>query len=195
MRSAGLIILAAGGSNRMGRPKQLLPWREGTLLRHAARTALSTPCRPVVVVLGCEEEACRRELAGLDVNVATNEHWSSGQGGSLAAGIRVLQAHSPAIEAALVMLVDQPGVTTEYLNELLQLWEAGHAIAATRYEESGGVPAVFDRCYFTELASLSGDRGARGLIAREARQTALAVPALPLKDLDTLDDYQRHAQA
>jgi molybdenum cofactor cytidylyltransferase len=191
MRAAGLILLAAGGSTRMGRPKQLLPWRGRTLLRHAAETALATRCRPVVVVLGCEADSCRREIAGLDITIVEHARWSSGLGASLAVGVWWLQAKEPAVQGALLMLVDQPGVTPDFLDELLGRWEEGHAIVATGYKEGGGVPAIIERRYFGELGALKGDRGARGLIAREREHAVLVTPSMPLHDLDTPESYRR----
>ena len=194
MRPAALILLAAGGSTRMGRPKQLLPWNGRTLLRHAAETALATPCRPVLVVLGCQSEACQIELHGLDILFVTNPNWIRGLGGSLSLGVTELETRAPEAAGAAVMLVDQPAVTPALIGRLLAAWAAGHPIAAMRYPEGGGVPAVFDRACFPELRALDGDRGARALIAREPARVLLIQPDEPLVDLDTPELYRQHAR-
>ena len=186
MRSPGLIILAAGASSRMGQPKQLLPWQGRSLLRHAAETALATSLRPVYVVLGCGWEACEKELAGLDVSAVINPSWADGMGTSVAAGIEALQQHDTNISGALLMLVDQPDVTAEFLDSMLARWLEGNAqIVATQYADGGGVPAIFSRAHFEELRALNADRGARKIIAREASAVVLFPPPAEFADLDT----------
>jgi molybdenum cofactor cytidylyltransferase len=196
MRSPGLIILAAGGSTRMGRPKQLLPWRDRTLLRHACETALCTPCRPIVVVLGCESEACRRELGELPVVVATNIRWREGMGTSIATGAAALQRIRPHVPGVLFMLIDQPDVEAPFLNTLLRQWDENRdGIVATRYPEGGGVPAIFPPADFAELLALDSDRGARSLIARDESRVALVPPGKKLADLDTAEAYEERRLA
>ena len=88
--NVGIVMLAAGGSTRMGTPKQLLPFRGRTLLRHAALTALESVCRPVVIVLGAHADALRPELDGLDVHVVENKDWPEGMSSSLRVGMQAL---------------------------------------------------------------------------------------------------------
>ena len=186
MSGPGLIVLAAGASKRMGRPKQLLPWKGRTLLRHACETALATSLRPIVVVLGCEGEACRRELAGLDVHPVANSEWSNGMGTSVASGIAALERCDPEASGALLMLVDQPDLTASFIESILDRWLKGdRAITATQYSEGGGVPALFSRSFFTELKALNSDRGARQIIAREQSAVTLIQSPDELTDLDT----------
>ncbi len=183
----GAIVLAAGGSRRMGRPKQLLPFGGGTLLRHACRTVLDTPFRPVVVVLGAEAERCREEIGHLPVQVVVNPHWDDGMAGSLRAGIEALEGDA-SVEAALVVLADQPRVTADDLVRLAALATAD-VPAAAGYGEVVGVPAVFPRRLFGELKALEGDTGARKVLARHA-PALLPLPGAGL-DLDTPADYAR----
>jgi molybdenum cofactor cytidylyltransferase len=146
MRSPGLIILAAGASRRMGRPKQLLNWKGQSFLRHACQTALTTACRPIVVVLGHEAEACIHEVDDLDVTTVINADWETGMGTSLSTGIYALLKISPKASGALLMLVDQPTVQASFLNQLISRWSPpDRPITATAYPERGGVPAIFDR--------------------------------------------------
>jgi molybdenum cofactor cytidylyltransferase len=175
----------------MKTPKQLLRWGKGTLLEHAVETALKTACRPVVVVLGCEAEACRKSLGSHAIAVAVNDQWLLGLGTSVAAGIAALEALEPEISGALLMLVDQPMVTPEWLESMIARWSSSDfPIVATAYGKKGGVPALFDRAFFPELRRLDSDRGARDLIAREIDRTALIVPNGEQFDLDTPEEYR-----
>jgi molybdenum cofactor cytidylyltransferase len=196
MHKIGIILLAAGGSARMGRAKQLLPFGKTTLLRHAAETALATGFSPVVVVLGAEAEACRTELEGLSVAVARNEDWSRGMGGSLRTGVEELERMAPDIEAALVMLHDQPRISATALRDLANLWRPeGGTIAAALYGGTAGVPAVFDRRHFAELKALEGGGGAKGILARhDAGVAKLELPEA-LDDIDSPEDYERLSRA
>jgi molybdenum cofactor cytidylyltransferase len=192
MSGPGLIILAAGASSRMGRPKQLLPWRGRTLLRHASETALATSLRPVLVVLGCEAIACERELAGLNVHRVVNPDWSRGMGTSVACGIASLEHMDPSTTGALFMLVDQPDLTSSFLESIRERWEKGdRRIVATEYGGGGGVPALFSKSYFLELLALDSDRGARQIIAREKSAVALIQPPVELIDLDTPELFEK----
>ena len=191
MSGPGLIVLAAGASKRMGRPKQLLPWGGRTLLRHACDTSLATSLRPIVVVLGCEAAACERELAGLDVHPVTNPEWSQGMGTSVACGIAALERRDHQVSGALLMLVDQPDLTASFLESILDQWLKGsRAIVATQYGETGGVPALFSRSFFPDLRALNSDRGARQIIAREKSAVTLIQFPEELMDLDTPELFE-----
>ena len=193
MRNPGVILLAAGGSTRMGCPKQLLPWGKSTLLRHAGETALQTHCRPIIIVLGCEAEACRYALKGLSITMVINNEWKRGLGSSIRVGMLTLEKEAPDIPGVVLMLADQPTVTPSLLETLVARWShPAWPIVATLYEEGGGVPALFDRTFFPELRDFTDDRGARGLIAREKNRTALIDPGMHLIDLDTPAIYQNH---
>ncbi|HWW82952.1 MAG TPA: nucleotidyltransferase family protein, partial [Vicinamibacterales bacterium] len=109
-RRIGIVILAAGGSRRMGQPKQLLPFRERTLLRHAVETAVESMCRPILVVIGAHAELVSLELQSLPVLIAYNPEWASGIGSSLRLAIQTLGAID-AIEGVVITLSDQPLVT------------------------------------------------------------------------------------
>jgi len=188
----GLIILAAGGSTRMGRVKQLLPIAGTTLLRRAVETALATTFRPIVVVLGCEAEACRAEIASLPVEVAINSDWAEGLGTSLRVGVETLERIAPEISGAMVLLPDQPTVTAAWLEELRARWHPPEApLVATNHEGHGGVPALLGREFFPELLALSGDGGARVVLANNRARAILLRPPQPVTDLDTPEDLRR----
>ena len=177
-------MLAAGASVRLGQPKQLLRYQGKTLLRHATETALSVG--PVTVVLGANAEQIAPTLDSLPVTIILAEDWQEGMSASLRAGITAVAD----CDAALVMLCDQPLVTTELLAALLHAWEPG-SIVASDYGEALGPPCVFDRAYFPELLELTGDSGARRLLKKHPCRT-VAFPG-GRADVDTLEDASRLA--
>ncbi len=193
MKRVGLILLAGGGSRRLGTPKQLLTDAGGkTLLRRAAETALSSACRPVAVVLGAAAETVSAELSGLPVTLAVNSEWRTGLASSLRAGLAaLLQAGGSEMDAAVVMLCDQPGVSPALLDSLLLAYaETGHAIAACEYGGGLGVPALFSRALFPALLSLSGDEGARRVIKNYAGPVTRIPFPQGVLDIDTPLDAQ-----
>src|SRR6476661_1956002 len=102
------LLLAAGGSSRLGEPKQLIKYEGKSLLRRAADCALAAGCNETIVVLGAAAEACTRELEGLPVRVVINEAWERGMSSSIGAGMSALEQIQPAAEAVLITLCDQP---------------------------------------------------------------------------------------
>ena len=187
-RTAG-VVLAAGGSSRLGRPKQLLPWRGRPLVRHAAETALAAGLRPVIVVTGAFAEEVEAHLEGLPVAVERNPAWAEGQGGSVAAGARRLP---PETGAAIFLLADQPQATPALLRELAAL----HArtlspLAAPQVDGQRGNPVLFDRVTFPELRALSGEAGGRALFSRYSTAWLPWHDASLLLDVDTEADYRR----
>ncbi len=179
----GAVLLAAGGSTRMGAPKQLIRLDGVSLLRRAAEAVVGSGASPVVVVLGARAEEMEEELAGLPVSVAVNEEWAAGMSTSLRVGIRTLVEMAPDVEAALITLCDQPFVTGAHLAALIAAFRT--PITASHYNRTLGVPAVFHRSLFGELELLEGDAGARRLIQRhDAETTAFDLPEAAI-DLDT----------
>jgi len=168
------LVLAAGGSQRLGRPKQLLTWRGETLVRRAARAALGSGCDGVAVVLGAEEDAVREALAGLPVRVARNPGWEEGLASSIRAGVALARAEGA--WAVLLTLADQPLVGAELLGRLVAAHRRGHSRVACRYAGGLGVPALLGGPGdLAALGQLRGDRGARALL-RDATPPPLAIP-------------------
>jgi molybdenum cofactor cytidylyltransferase len=187
----GLVVLAAGASVRLGRPKQLLRHGGRSLLRAAAEEAVRSGCKPVVVVLGAEAERLEPELHGLDVSVVVNTRWREGMSTSVQAGIEALGA----VDAAVMMLCDQPFVTAPLLRRLVEAHEQGRRLAACEYGGGLGVPALFDRALFPELQALEGDKGARKVLAAHAAEAARIPFPEGAVDVDTLEDYARLGNA
>ena len=129
----GAVILAAGGSTRIGIPKQLLQFRGQAFLRRAASVALEAGCRPVVVVVtGAHAVPSREALCGLDVQEAENQQWESGMRSSVCVGIEALVAANPRTAAVVLMLCDQPLATREIIAGLVVAYlETGYPIVAS----------------------------------------------------------------
>ncbi|HEY4270554.1 MAG TPA: nucleotidyltransferase family protein [Candidatus Udaeobacter sp.] len=188
----GAIILAAGASNRMGTPKQLLQFCKETLLRRAALVALGASCQPVIVVIGANAEESRESLHELDVRAIENQQWQSGMSSSIRTGIEELVAVNPETMAAVIILCDQPLVTVDTIRDLVRAHqETNCSIVASRYGNSYGVPALFGRTRFAELRELNGDEGAKAIIKRHFAQAHLLPFPEGEIDIDTPDDFVR----
>jgi molybdenum cofactor cytidylyltransferase len=185
------IILAAGRAARMGRPKQLLDWGGRALVRVAAEHALAAPLDQVLVVAGAARDDVVAALENLPLRIIDNPDYAVGQSTSLRAGIAAL---GPEVAAALVMLGDQPFVTPVILGRIVAEWRSsGAAIVAPVYAGQRGNPVLFARAVFPELLAISGDQGARGVLAADPSRIR-PVPFdddRPLADIDTPEDYAR----
>ncbi len=188
----GAVLLAAGSSSRMGRPKQTLQYRGESLLRGAALAALGAGCRPVVVVTGANAELSRRELDGLEVREVLNPLWETGMASSIRAGVEALISADPNAAAAVLLLCDQPHVTADVISELVAAHRAtGSPVVACEYGGSFGVPALFASSLFAELARLEGAAGAKQVIKRHAAEAHfLPFPGGEV-DVDTPGDLSR----
>lgn len=188
----GAVILAAGSSSRMGRPKQTLQFQGMSLLRRAVIAALDATCRPVVVVTGAHAELSRRELGQLDVREAFNPDWETGMGSSVRTGIETLLTIDADVAAAVLLLCDQPHLTSDVVSSLLAAHHAtGRPIIASAYGETFGVPALFTRTLFTELTHLAGSSGAKDVIKRHASEAHFLPFSQGEVDVDTPDDFSR----
>ncbi|HXQ81420.1 MAG TPA: nucleotidyltransferase family protein [Opitutaceae bacterium] len=184
----GAVVLAAGGSSRMGAVKQLLELEGRPLIVRAVDAALGAPASPVVVVLGADAERVRAPIARHPVSVVVNPEWSSGIASSIRAGMAALLAADPGLDAVLVALCDQPALSPEIIGRLAGLHRATGRIAAARYDGRNGAPAVFGRRHFAALGSLEGDAGARRLLNGSPGSVAAAdIPEMGV-DLDTPAD-------
>ncbi len=185
------VVLAAGAAQRFGTLKQLLPWRSDTLLGHVVDVALASQADPVVVVLGCQADACRAALGDRPVQIVVNPDWAQGQSSSVRAGLVALP---PNVGAALFPLADQPGVTSTVIDALIQRHRATLApVVWPEHEGRRGNPVLFDRVAFLQLMQLTGDTGGRPVLhahARHAERVTVSAPGV-LFDIDTPDDYAK----
>jgi molybdenum cofactor cytidylyltransferase len=190
--NTGVIILAAGSSSRMGQSKQLLPIQGTTLLVRAVHIALQLQPGHTVVVLGSNEAEHTSILQNTNVHTVTNHTWQNGMGSSLKTGLQYLLSLSPAIDAVLILVCDQPAVTTTYLESLVQHYKPSNkSIVASFYSDAPGVPALFDKSLFTELLNMDDAHGAKKIIQKHIAATELIPFPEGSIDLDTPEDYQR----
>ena len=184
------MVLAAGASTRLGRPKQLVEHEGEPLVRRAAIAAAQTGAAPVIVVLGAHAELIAPALHALtSVSVIVNDDWRAGLASSLVAGVRALRAH--AIDAALVTLADQPLVDAAALRRLVDAFTSTSRIVAAEYRGVLGVPALFAREHLDDLLQLTGDAGAGGWLRRHARDVTRVPMDAAALDVDTEDDLAR----
>lgn len=185
--NVGAVLLAAGASVRMGRPKQLLQVRGEPLVRRIAKTALRSKVESVVVVLGCRAAEIAPVLEDLPVLLAANGSWEQGLATSIQAGLASLP---PGTEAALLLTCDQPALDARVLNRLIKA--AGDdplARVACAYGDTVGIPALFGRGWFPRFRQLRGDRGAKTLLQGEGVvEVAWEAGA---RDLDTPEDIRK----
>lgn len=187
----GLIILAAGASTRLGSPKQQLIYKGKTLLQHAIDVALDSSCSPVIVVLGAHSMVISPEIPSERVAVIQNPDWEEGMASSIRAGITALQQKAPEATEVIFMVCDQPYVDTAHLNNLVrQRLDTGKGIIASYYNDTMGVPVLFDRSFFPALLSLKGEEGAKKLLYRYEQEVAAVPFPQGSVDIDTLADYQ-----
>jgi molybdenum cofactor cytidylyltransferase len=190
--STAILILAAGKSSRMGEAKQLLKLGATSLIQRSIETALDASCEKVYCVLGAYYKTIKAHIANYPVEVIYNPNFELGLSSSIKAGLNVLSEQG--IEAVMILLADQPGVTSAHLNALLKAYRSKplHPVA-TSYKDGLGVPAVFPKNYFKPLKALSGDQGARVLLARTSPHIS-HIPFHDLTDIDTPEDYRNLLQ-
>jgi molybdenum cofactor cytidylyltransferase len=183
-RIAG-VVLAAGMSRRLGRPKQLLMLDGLPLVAHVVDRALASSLDDVVVVMGARTKDVQDALAGRSVRFVQNERFEEGQGTSLAAGIAALPAD---VGAAVVLLGDQPGISPATIDRVTAAYrEQGAPVVMARYGEQRGHPVLFGREIFPELMALGGDMGGREVVRTHRDQLVLVDGGAdaPPSDVDT----------
>ncbi len=191
------ILLAAGESKRMGRPKQLLAWQGKTLLEHILESLLSSDVDEIILVLGHEADRIRSSLPALPITITINPDYRQGMASSLRRG---LAAMDPASEAFLLCLADQPGIGPEIMNTVIRtfrLADPRRGIVRPVYRGRRGHPVLIGAQYLKEaLQLLQGDVGARQILLNHP-EDILDVEMegdVILKDIDTPEEYRAYAK-
>ena len=184
------VLLAAGLGRRMGAAKVLLPWQGRPLVRHVAEVALASQLAELIVVVGHQADEVGAALHDLPVRIVRNPEYAGGQSTSLRAGIAAVPDSAA---AALVLLTDQPLVTTAVVDALLAaFWDTAALIVAACAAGRRGNPVLFARGLFPRLLAIGGDEGARGVIAAYRDQLrCIEVDETVLADVDTPEDYTK----
>lgn len=189
MQKTAILILAAGNSSRMGKTKQLLPYKNATLLEWAIEQAQKSVVKNVFCVLGANKEVIEKQLTSNIVEIIYNPNYKDGLSTSIVKGIEFLLNYN--FDSVLIMLADQPHVTSEYLNSLIEASKKNPSnIIASNYQGSVGVPAIFPKNYFNDLLDLKGDKGAKNFLLQQNNNVIKVNSTKNLLDIDTLEDYQ-----
>lgn len=186
------ILLAAGESRRMGRPKQLLDWQGKTLLLHVLENLSRSSADEIILVLGHEADRILESLPALPVKIVVNPDYQTGMASSLRQG---LLAMNPGSEAFLVMLADQPGIGPDLIDQVIRTFRQAdpkRGIARPVYRGVAGHPVLIGACYLQEALQLQGDVGARQILSNhpddileiETERNAVLV------DMDTPEEYR-----
>lgn len=188
----GAVILAAGTSSRMEEIKQLLPWKNSTLLNHVIEQLRQTNAAHIYVVLGAYQDEILSQLDTTNIKVVINENWSLGMGSSISKVLNYIEAGSTRYDGLLLTTSDQPLISINTYNKLVNSSINHNRIVATSYARGFGIPAVFDRAYFSELEALDQDRGAKSVIKNHLDHLILIDEPLAEFDLDTKAVYEKY---
>lgn len=191
MRPVAALILAAGGSSRLGQPKQLLRLGGESLVRRAMIAAIEGGCAPVAVVVGNLRAEIEAELLGTSAVIVENHEWSRGLGTSIRCGLESLRNGHAGVEAVVLLACDQPLVNSSIVRALIVAQRnSGQPIVASRYANTIGIPALFDRSCFDALLALPDESGAKRIIASRAAEVATIAFDGGAIDIDTPADLQ-----
>lgn len=190
------IILAAGSSSRMGQSKLLLQANGEALLRLVTRVTCESNAAHTLVVLGQNERIHGRIIRDLPAFNCIHSEWEKGMGSSLKVGMGFVRRFLPDTQAVIAMVSDQPLITTDHLNRLIETYLAdGNTIVASGYAGILGVPALFDAIHFESLRAVDDAHGARQVIEHHKGNAASIEFTGGSVDLDTPEDYQQYQES
>jgi molybdenum cofactor cytidylyltransferase len=184
------VILAAGSSSRLGRPKQLLELDGEPILQIVVRSALASRLREVILVLGAHAEEIAGAVGDLGQRIVENPDFREGQSTSLRIGLSAVASRA---DAVLFLLGDQPEVDPAVIDRVIEAFErTNRPIVQPVYGTTPGNPVLFARAVFPELLGVAGDQGARSLIRGrlEGVEQVTVSDGRPPSDVDTDEDYQ-----
>lgn len=189
--NTGIIILAAGGSTRLGRPKQLLTYKGKTLLNIVSDAAVGTGLRPVVTVLGASAKEIGLAHQNNNIDYVINNDWQQGMSTSIVLGLSTLLNKQPNLENVIITVADQVFITTELFKKLnTQQQITGKGIIASAYSKTMGTPVLFNKKYFQHLLALRGDSGAKSLFKLYPSDIETVAFDKGSIDIDTESDYE-----
>lgn len=186
-----MVLLAAGASVRLGKPKQLLTYKGKSFLQNMVSAARNSHLNPIIVVLGAYAALIKREITGNNVHIVHNQDWKEGIASSIRSGIRALAKINPDSDATILMVCDQPYITSSLLNDLLaEQQKTRKPIVAACYSDIAGTPALFHKTFFPELLLLKGDKGAGRILQHQTELVATVSFTMGVIDIDTTDNYE-----
>ncbi|KAA5824073.1 nucleotidyltransferase family protein [Algibacter amylolyticus] len=189
-----VVILAAGQGSRMGGIKQLLPYKNSTLLQYVIKQTLASDASHVSCVLGAHAQVLKKALTCSNVTIINNPKWELGLSSSISVAVSYLKTLKRLPEGVLFLLADQPQVESNYINEIIDCFKNNKGkIVASNYENGKGVPALFPALYYDELIALKGDKGAKLFLIKNYKSVIGLTPNSKtiLFDVDTPEDYKK----
>lgn len=188
----GCCIIAAGNATRMAAPKMLLPYNGTTLLQHLITQTNHLKNQQTIVVTGFYHDAISNQLKSSQVKPVYNLAWQEGMGTSIRTGIQFLMKEFNQVQQVFILTCDQPFITTKLLQQMLEIkTNKACGIVACRYQNTVGVPALFDKKYFSMLLQLDGDRGAKKILNQFKNDLLLLDFPEGAFDIDTIADYEK----
>ena len=187
-----VLILAAGKASRMGRPKQLLKWKNTNLLQHTINTAKAANPLKIILILGAYHDQILNELDTNGITVHFNSLWQKGMGQSLAFGLKKAIIDFNNLNSILILLADQPLITINHIKKIMSSFKPHQQqIITTSYlDRTFAAPTLFDSYYFTELLQLKDDIGAKEIIKKHFDKVKTIPSDNPYSDIDTWQDYK-----
>ena len=190
MSKTGIIILAAGSSIRMGEPKQLMMYKNKTLLQHIIDEAKNANLDPVICVTGFRSDLISKSISGTGVSIVYNERWPEGIGSGISAGIG--QSLLSEVDSVILAVSDQPHVSSDLFRTMQELKDkSGKGIVAASYAGTLGTPVLFGKEYFDRLQSLHGDQGAKNIVKANLPDVCPVEFEPGSIDIDTKEDYEK----
>ena len=186
-----ILILAAGESKRMNGIKQLLPWKNTTLLGNAIEQAIQSKGNAVYVVLGANADQIAPTITHYNIQSIENKNWKNGLGNSIACGVNFLKENQLHYDAILITLADQPLITAADYNALIDKYAQKEAkIIASEINNIPSVPAIFDAVYFEKLAELNEDKGDKEILIAAQKEVYVLRSNTKMMDIDTQRAYE-----
>jgi molybdenum cofactor cytidylyltransferase len=195
--SIGIVILAAGGSGRMGKAKQTLQVETGkSMLRRTAEIALETSLRPVVVVVGANKKEVVPELDSLGVTIIDNSKWADGVSSSMTIGLAGLYMMHKGLTGAIVLTCDQPFVTTELIEYLVHRFEkSGKKAVMSKYGKKSGFPLLIGSSFFAEVTHLTGEEEVTKVLEKHVKEIDYVDFDKGSVDINTPEEYLHYIQS
>jgi len=187
-----VLILAAGTSKRMGEPKQLLAWKNTTLLGNCIEEALMTGLKEVYVVIGANANQITPELEKYPVSTVLNKNWKAGLGNSIGSGVKYILGKKK-VDSILILLADQPFVKASDLKLLIEKTNKNpKTIVASKFKDlkEAGVPIIFNAAYFHELSELNTEKGAKSILKKYYDLVTEVSIDVVFGDVDTKSQYR-----
>ncbi len=189
-KSYTIILLAAGSSSRFGSPKQLAQNNGMSLIHHSVSEAIKVHS-DVIVVLGANIDIVKKEIENFPVQIVYNKDWEEGMSSSIRSGITALLNRNPSAEAAIIVVIDQPFLSSTIIADLIEKYEATKKpVVACAYKDVIGTPALFDKSFFQPLLELKGQSGAKKIISQNKNAVVTIPFHLGYIDIDTKEDYE-----